>query len=104
MGGATLQRLFSNFAGGWAGMGLLLQRVGTGGIAIHLLVTRLSAAHHVDASLPVLVVTCCGLLAVLGLGTPLAGIALSLSAVWAVFDGAEDWCVAAFLATMGTTL
>ncbi len=79
--GTILQRLFSTFANGWPGRGLLLLRLLTAATLIHQgLVTR-----HVPFQLvPVAQVigTAASILLLLGLWTPLAGALVSIVEVW----------------------
>src|SRR5580704_17040798 len=81
--GRTLQRLFSTFPDGWPGAGLLLLRVGA---AIPLLYFGIAGtAGSLDQPLniaPRIVAAAGGLLLLLGLWTPVAGIAVAIDELW----------------------
>jgi putative oxidoreductase len=84
-----LQRLFSTFPDGWPGTGLLLLRVGA---AIPLVYFGIAgAAGSVDQPLnmaPRIVAGVGGLLLLLGLWTPIAGIAVAIDELWLAFSPA----------------
>jgi uncharacterized membrane protein YphA (DoxX/SURF4 family) len=81
--GTHLQRLFSTFADGWPGGGLLLQRLLAGGALLYYGAMNLGAAHpHFDIAVPQIVGAACGILIVAGLWTPLAGTVAAAVEVW----------------------
>jgi uncharacterized membrane protein YphA (DoxX/SURF4 family) len=84
--GRPLQRLFSTFPDGWPGAGLLLLRVGA---AIPLVYFGFAGtAGGADQSLHValgLAAAAGGLLLLIGLWTPLAGIAVAIDELWIAF-------------------
>lgn len=98
-----MQRLFSNFANGWPGRGLLTQRVLTAAALIHSAVT-----HFREASGPAVVAELIGaglgIFILLGLWTPAAGTLLGLIEVWIIFSRAADPWTPLILATLGITL
>jgi uncharacterized membrane protein YphA (DoxX/SURF4 family) len=79
-----VRRLFSNFAGGWPGVGLLLIRIVTG----IFLITSGAEAHHVGrlaaADIPCLLVIGSGSLLILGLWTPIAGCLAIAVVAWEI--------------------
>jgi len=85
--GPPLQRLFSTFPDGWPGTGLLLLRVGA---AIPLVYFGFAGtAGAAEQSLHValcLVAAAGGLLLLLGLWTPVAGIAVAIDELWIAFS------------------
>jgi putative oxidoreductase len=72
-----LQRLFSTFPDGWPGAGLLLLRIGA---AIPLIYFGFSGTAVS------LVAAAGGLLLLLGLWTPVAGIAVAIDELWIAFS------------------
>ena len=70
--GTDLQRLFSTFADGWPGRGLLLQRLLTGAALLHCGIVYVTAAPHVEPIAPQIIAACGGILLLAGLWTPLA--------------------------------
>lgn len=95
-----MQRLFSTFAGGLPGAGLLLQRIVTGCLLI-----QNSVQHWVSSSLPVAALgTGTGFLLIIGLWTPIVGGAVAIMELSAVFFQSGDPVNAILLATLGATL
>jgi uncharacterized membrane protein YphA (DoxX/SURF4 family) len=85
--GRPLQRLFSTFPDGWPGAGLLLLRVGA---AIPLLYfgiagTAGSLGQPLNIALRI-VAAAGGILLLLGLWTPIAGIAVAIDELWIAFS------------------
>jgi putative oxidoreductase len=99
-----LQRLFSTFANGLPGVGLMLQRLMTAAVLVHRAVMQLNAATLVGSAVPQMIDAGAGLLLLAGLWTPLAGSVVAGRELWAVFsDGGDPW-MALVLATLGATL
>ena len=98
-----LQRLFSNFANGWPGRGLLIQRVLTAAALVHSLFIHIRAASW-PAVFPELIGVILGIFILLGLWTPVAGTLLALVEVWIIFSRAADPWTSLIVATLGITL
>jgi putative oxidoreductase len=99
--GNILQRLFSTFADGWPGAGLLLLRLLSGGTLLYCGATSLMAATS-----PVLgfVGAAAGALLVAGLWTPVAGSVVVIVELWTAFvDPGNIWMPLA-LAVLGGSL
>ena len=79
-----MQRLFSSFADGWPGAGLLLLRLVTGG---GLLCGGIGSAWSAPylAVAPSVIAAGAGVLLLLGLYTPLAGVVAAIAEAWIVF-------------------
>ena len=99
-----VQRLYSTFARGWPGMGLLCLRLVAAIAAVHYVLTGLPS----DPTLKTVIEGSAGLLLCAGLWTPIAGAALSVFAFWSAFSGGNDpWgqillaAVAAALVVLG---
>lgn len=95
-----LQRLFSTFANGMPGAGLLLQRL----LAAAMLL--FGAAAHTNASLQAgsqILDIGVGLLLLAGLWTPVAGAVVAVRELWLILAGGDPWmCVV--LGALGATL
>jgi hypothetical protein len=99
-----LQRLFSTFANGWPGFGLLLQRFV---LAIALLypgAVLLKGVSAVEPIVPGFIGSILGLFILAGLWTPVMGALVAVVQVWIAFTGAGDESVAIILAALGATL
>jgi putative oxidoreductase len=102
--GVSLQRLFSTFANGWPGLGLLIQRLVLG---IALLYHGIALFWGVPATEPVtpeIVGSVLGLFILAGLWTPAAGTLVAVVQVWIALAGGGDESVAIVLAALGGTL
>ena len=102
--GASLQRLFSTFANGFPGIGLLLQRSITG-VAIGF---STFARFHVmpqHGSVALLLIDGgAALLLLVGLWTPFAGAVIACCELWVVVSGGGGFWPPLVLATLGATL
>jgi hypothetical protein len=97
-------RLYSSFAHGAPGAGLLLMRAVSG---CALVVCAAAALSHSPALLPALVavgVAALGLLLLVGLWTPVAGVLAALGAAWAAYMDLAHAGYYALLATLGVAL
>lgn len=100
----SLQRLFSTFADGWPGAGLLLQRLVTAVLLLYWGAAHLKEPSQFPSILPYMVGAGAGLLLLVGLWTPAVGAVIALAEVWIVFSGAGDPWKPIILATLGTSL
>ena len=80
-----MQRLFSSFADGWPGAGLLLLRLMTGGGLLYGGITSAWSAPYL-ALAPLVIGAGAGVLLLLGLYTPVAGVAAAIVEVWIAFS------------------
>lgn len=69
----VVQRLFSTFANGWPGAGLLLQRILTAILLIRLGVIELTGTSSTFSMIPQLLGAGAGILLLVGLWTPVVG-------------------------------
>ena len=99
-----MQRLFSTFAEGWPGAGLLLQRVLTSTILLYLGASHLLETARSVPSLPYLIAAVAAGLLLLGLWTPLAGITIALVEIWIFFASSGNSLTAITLASLGLTV
>jgi len=77
-----MQRLFSTFAEGWPGAGLLLQRVLTSTVLLYFGGTHFVGATRLELSLPYLIGDVAGVFLLLGLWTPVTGITIAIVEAW----------------------
>lgn len=99
-----MQRLFSNFADGWAGKALLMQRVMVTVILVYCLVITLGKTPRFPGILPNLVAASAGLFLLIGLWTPIAGAMVAFVELWIVFSRIGDPRLPVILAILGGTL
>jgi putative oxidoreductase len=81
-----LQRLFSTFADGWPGAGLLLLRLLVGGVLIYCPISSLTDAIRFEIAVPELLGAAAGALMIAGLWTPVTEIVVSALQGWIIFS------------------
>ena len=99
-----MQRLFSTFAGGWPGGGLLLQRLLTGTMLLYCEITHLRKASQLVPITPHIIGAGAGILLLVGLWTPVGGVLVTIVELWIVFSRVRGPLVPLMLATLGATL
>ena len=99
----SLQRLFSNFANGWPGWGLLAQRVLIAAILIYSVVTHLAKGDK-SAVLPELIGAGLSIFILVGLWTPVAGALVSLTEIWDLLCRTGDSWIPSIVATLSAAL
>ncbi|HEX3231392.1 MAG TPA: hypothetical protein VHQ95_20605, partial [Pyrinomonadaceae bacterium] len=77
-----MQRLFSTFAEGWPGAGLLLQRVLTSTVLLYFGGTHFVGATRLELRLPYLIGDVAGVFLLLGFWTPVTGITIAIVEAW----------------------
>lgn len=84
-----LQRLFSTFAGGWPGAGILLLRSATAAALFYSAITQGQTTPQLS-SIPHWIGAGTGMFILAGLWTPVAGVIVALTELWIAFsrDGA----------------
>jgi putative oxidoreductase len=101
--GASLQRLFSTFADGFPGIGLLLQRLITAAAISGSVFARFhEMPHHAPIAL-LLVDGGAAVFLLMGLWTPFAGALVACCELWMVVSGGEFW-LPLVLATLAAAL
>ena len=99
-----MRRLYSTFAGGWPGTGLLLMRLVIGSV----LVVRASAMLWNDPPVTKTITSAflagCGILLIPGLWTPIAGALIALVETWQIITISGDRWVSLLLGTVGGAL
>lgn len=100
-----MQRLFSTFADGYPGVGLLVQRLLASGVLLYYGATRFDLHGAVFVVIPYLIGAILGVLLLLGLFTPFVGIAVVAVEIWTVLtDHGRDPLNAIVLAILTATL
>jgi len=82
--GGFLRRLYSTFAGGWPGIGLLLMRVVLGAALLLRANSPLWSNPHVSTTIISAFLTGFGLLLIPGLWTPIVGALVALLESWQI--------------------
>jgi len=100
----VLRRLYSTFAGGWPGIGLLLMRLVIGLVLLVRAGSQLSSGPPVDAPLTFASFAGPGLLLVAGLWTPLAGIAVAVIEISRIVTSDGDAFALLLTATIAAAL
>ncbi len=99
-----MQRLFSTFADGWPGGGLLMQRLLAGAVLVYDAVVCLQGQPVYSAYLPHAIAALAGALLLAGLWTPVAGIVVAIAEVWIALSPEQNVSMAIVLAILGATL
>ena len=102
--GVTLRRLYSTFAGGWPGTGLLLMRLVVGSVLVVRASSKLWADPPMNVTLPSVVLIGAGILLILGLWTPIAGTLVAVTEIWKMFMLPGDRGVWLLLGAVGAAL
>jgi putative oxidoreductase len=101
--GGTLQRLFSNFANGWPGMGLLLQRILTAILLIRFGIVDPIGTSHSSSMILQIIGAGAGVLLLVGFCTPVAGALIAVIELWIAIARLGDPWISVVLATFGAT-
>ena len=99
-----VQRLYSTFAGGWPGAGLLLLRVVVGTVLLADAGLKLSSGLPLQTALVPAALAGSGLLLIAGLWTPLAGTAVAGLEISQALTSANDPLICLMTGTVGAAL
>ncbi|MBV8569160.1 MAG: hypothetical protein JO319_00985 [Acidobacteriaceae bacterium] len=99
-----MQRLFSTFADGWPGRGLLAQRLLTGGALVYCDVACAIANPMCAKVVPESIGAVAGTLLIAGLWTPIAGAVVAILEACTAFMSPATAATPLFLAVLGATL
>jgi uncharacterized membrane protein YphA (DoxX/SURF4 family) len=99
-----LQRLFWTFAGGWPGVGLLIQRITTGAFLLYYAAIVLAQTSKSAAMAPELIGAAAGVLLLFGLWTPVAGVLIAFVETWNLLTHSDSPLISVTLAILGVTL
>src|SRR6201997_4818035 len=104
MKGMSLRRLYSTFAGGWPGTGLLLMRFVVGSALIVRASSRLWTDPPLNLTIPAILSMGAGILLIAGLWTPIVGVSVALIQLWKILMLPGDRWVWLLLGTAGAAL
>jgi uncharacterized membrane protein YphA (DoxX/SURF4 family) len=99
-----VRRLFSTFAPGWPGAGLLLMRLVAGISLITHGFARLQTGPFIQFSVLAVFAISIGILLLAGLWTPVAGSLVAALALWNIISRPGDPSACIFMATIGASL
>jgi putative oxidoreductase len=99
-----VQRLFSTFANGWPGAGLLLLRALAGMALLHYEIPQIIERPALGVIVPQVIAIVAGIFLLAGLWTPVAGTLVAIVEVRIIFVVARDPWVSIMLATLGAAL
>jgi uncharacterized membrane protein YphA (DoxX/SURF4 family) len=102
--GASLRRLYSTFAGGWPGTGLLLLRLVIGSALVVRATSKLWIDPPLNVTIPAVLAIGAGILLIAGLWTPIVGISVALIEIWKIIMLPGDKWVWLLLGTAGAAL
>jgi hypothetical protein len=102
--GVSVRRLYSTFAGGWPGIGLLLMRLVGGSALVVRASSALGSNPPIEAAISSAFLIGSGVLLIPGLWTPVVGTLVALIAICQIFTRAGDPWTAIFLGTIGGAL
>ena len=97
-----MQRLFSNFADGWPGGGLLTQRLLLGAVLLYSCFACLSA--RCGTLVPQSIAALAGVFLLAGLWTPVAGVLVAIAEAWIAFSIPNRTALPAILGVLGASL
>jgi len=99
-----VQRLFSTFADGWPGGGLLTQRLLLGAALLYSCIACLSATPICGTQVPQSIGALAGVLLLAGLWTPVAGVLVAIVEVRIAFSVPNSAALPAVLGVLGASL
>ena len=99
-----MRRLFSTFAPGWPGAGLLLLRLVAGVSLITHGLTRLRTGPPTELTVLAVFAITAGILLLAGLWTPVSGSLAAALALWSTISRPGDPWACIYMATIGAAL
>ena len=99
-----MQRLFSTFANGWPGKGLLLQRLLTGVVLFFATFAAFEKDGFRVSTVPEVIAAAAGIFLAFGLWTPIMGTLVAIAELWIACARPECFWISILLATLGATL
>lgn len=99
-----MRRLFSTFAHGWPGVGLLIMRLTAGAMVMVTGITNLLLGLPFDATILHVLAIAGGFLLALGLWTPVAGSLVAIIQLWTAFSQPGDPWAKILLIALGLGL
>ena len=99
-----MRRLYSTFAGGWPGMGLLLMRSVIGCVLVVRASLRLWGDPPLNITITAAILGVAGFLLILGLWTPIVGTSVAVIEVWKILTQPGDRWLWLLLGTVSVAL
>jgi putative oxidoreductase len=99
-----LQRLFSTFADGWPGVGLLLQRILIAILLVRLCIIGIAGAAFSPAMIPHIIAGSAAILLLIGLWTPIVGALIVIIELWLAITQMSDPWVPIIVGTLAATV
>ena len=99
-----MRRLYSTFAGGWPGMGLLLMRLVIGCVLVVRASLRLWGDPPPNITITAAILLVAGFLLMLGLWTPIVGTSVAVIEVWKILTQPGDRWLWLLLGTASVAL
>jgi putative oxidoreductase len=99
-----VQRLFSSFATGWPGGGLVIQRVLAGAALLYFAAAGLGRSPDYRLGVLESIGAAAGILLVAGLWTPLAGVLAAFVEAWIAVSASGNAAIPVVLAVLSLTL
>ena len=102
--GVFLQRLFSTFANGWPGRGLLLQRLVAAAVLFYSAIAHLGQTIPLESTVLRMTGAGAGILLLVGLWTPVIGALVAGLELWIAFTVAANPLTHIMVAALAATL
>jgi len=99
-----VRRLYSTFAGGWPGIGLLLMRLVIGCVLVMRAGLRLSGDAPLQITITAAILGFAGILLILGLWTPIVGTSIAVIEAWKILALPGDRWLWLLLGTVSAAL
>ena len=99
-----MRRLYSTFAGGWPGAGLILMRLVVGIALIYIAGSTLRSSPPTPIAIVSLLLLGGGFLLAVGLCTPIVGMLVAFIEALRLFTSPSVWLLDLLLATFGAAL
>ena len=99
-----MRRLYSTFAHGLPGVGLLVMRLGAGTALIDSAIERLRAGLPIESAVLHALAACAGVFLAVGLWTPIAGGLVAIIGIWTALSRLEHSWTPILLGTLGAAL
>ena len=99
-----MQRLFSTFANGWPGIGLLIQRLLIGTALLHYGTVHVEQSLNVAIFVHAVIEVIAGILLVVGLWTPTTGALAAVTEVWNICSHSGDLWMAIILSALAASI
>ena len=99
-----MRRLYSTFAGGWPGIGLLLMRLVIGCVLVVRASLRLWGDPPPNITITAVILLVAGFLLILGLWTPIVGVSVAVIEVWKILTQPGDRWLWLLLGTASVAL